>query len=60
MAPKPMRQRSTEMLRLYRRRPTGPLARMIDRQFEACVAAVEDALVGNINDAELASFLESI
>lgn len=60
MAPKPMRQKWTEMRRLYRRRPTHALDRMIHRHFEACIAAVADAMAGNINDAELASFLETI
>ena len=60
MGPKPVRERYTKLLRLYRKRETASIARLIELTWQRNLAAIEDALAGKINDADLTAFLETI
>ncbi len=60
MAPKPDRDRWTELARLYRRRQTAGIAAMCNRQWRRVVEAALDAAAGNINPAQIAAFVEAL
>ncbi len=55
-----LRARYRELNRLYRRRPTEALRRMIERAFWACADEALQLAAGQITDASVTSFLEAL